>query len=104
MRFVTAKRGTALSWISLLGILCVALVLLTGVLQVTHVHANGQPDHDCSLCVTAHHVAQVVVVVALALTAQLVARYAAEDFNPLPRQRFVLKLRNRPPPVPSDLA
>ena len=101
---MTAKRGAPLSWISILGMVCIALVLLTGVLQVTHTHPNGQPDHDCSLCVTAHHVAQVVVVVTMATTSHTVARFVADRFNPLPRQRFVLKLANRPPPVPSDLA
>ncbi len=101
---MTAKRGAPVSWISILGIACVTLVLLTGVLQVTHTHANGQPDHDCSLCVTAHHVAQVVVVVMLASVSDTVARFVAARFTPFPRQRFVLKLANRPPPVPSDLA
>jgi len=101
---MTAKRAAPFSLLAILGIVCVALVLLTGVLQVTHTHPNGQPDHDCSLCVTAHHVAQGVVVVVLALTALAVARYATEEFTPLPRQRFVLKLRNRPPPVPPAFA
>jgi len=104
MGLMRARRGAPLSWVSILGIVCVALVLLTGVLQVTHTHANGQPDHDCSLCVSAHHVAQVVVVVALTLCFHTVARFLAEGFTPIPRQRFVLKLANRPPPVPAELA
>lgn len=104
VRFVIADRGTRLSWLSLLGIVCIALVLLTGMLQVTHSHPSGQIDHDCSLCVTAHHVAQAVVVVILALSSRPVARYVAETFTPLPRQRFVLKLANRPPPVPAAFA
>ncbi len=104
MRWVTARRRTTFSWGSLLGMVCVALVLFTGVLQVTHSHPNGQPDHDCSLCVTAHQAAQVVVVVTLAVQSHAVARLVVERFNPLPRQRFVLKLANRPPPVPADFA
>jgi hypothetical protein len=104
MRLMTAKRGKPLSWVSILGVVCVALVLLTGVLQVTHTHPNGQPDHDCSLCVTAHQAAHVVVVAMPATVSRVVARKAVETFTPLPRQRFVLKLANRPPPVPSDLA
>ena len=104
MRFVSAKRGAPLSWLSLLGIVCVALVLMTGILQVTHSHPSGQPDHDCSLCVTAHHVAQAVVVVTMALSSRPVARFVPETFTPVPRQRFVLKLANRPPPVPSYVA
>jgi hypothetical protein len=86
------------------GIVCIALVLLTGVLQVTHSHANGQIDHDCSLCVTAHHAVQIVVAVTLVLSSQPVAHRIADQFTPLPRQRFVLKLANRPPPVPAVFA
>jgi hypothetical protein len=104
MRFVMAGRGTRTSWTSVLAVVCVALVLLTGVLQVTHSHPSGQPDHDCSLCLTAHHVAQAVVVVTLAVSARPVARFVPEAFVPLPRQRFVLKLANRPPPVPPAFA
>jgi hypothetical protein len=104
MRFVTAERGTRLSWVSVLGMVCVALVLMTGVLQVTHSHPSGQADHDCSLCVTAHHVAQVVVAVTLAVSSRPVARFVPESFTPVPRQRFVLKLANRPPPVPPAFA
>jgi hypothetical protein len=104
MRFLAAKRGASVSWVSILGIVCVALVLMTGVLQVTHSHPAGQPDHDCSLCVSAHHVAQVVVVVTMAVSSRPVAHYVVESFTPVPRQRFVLKLANRPPPVPPAFA
>ena len=99
MRFVTAKRGPRHSWIAILGIACVALILLTGVIRVTHHHANGRIDPDCSLCMVAHTVAQVVVVVAVQIVSRPVERYVAETYRaPLPRQRFVLKLANRPPP------
>ena len=101
MRFVAARRQRPLSWVTILGMVCIALVLLTGILQVTHSHPNGQIDHDCSLCITAHHVIQVVVAVTVVLCSQPVIRFVADSFAPLPRQRFVLKLANRPPPVPS---
>jgi hypothetical protein len=104
MRFLTARRGAPLSWISILGIVCIALVLVTGILQVTHTHTNGQIDHDCSLCFTAHQVVQIAIVVAVVLVSRPIARIAADEFSPLPRQRFVLKLANRPPPVPSGIA
>jgi len=100
MCFVTATRGPRRSWVALLGIVCIALVLFTGILRVTHSHPNGRIDPDCSLCMTAHTVAQVVVVVAIQITSQPVERYVTESYcAPLPRQRFVLKLANRPPPV-----
>lgn len=98
MRLVTAKRGSWHSLVSILGIVCIALVLVTGMLQVTHSHANGQIDHDCALCFTAHQIVQIAVFVAVVLASHPIARFTCERFAPLPRQRFVLKLANRPPP------
>jgi hypothetical protein len=86
--------------LALLGILCIALVLFTGVIQVTHSHPAGQPDHaDCSLCCTAHHVVQVVALVSLELAVQPVAPVAIEHPVDLPRARVLVKLANRPPPA-----
>jgi hypothetical protein len=104
MRLVTAGRGTRASWKSILGILCIALLLITSMLQVVHSHPAGQDDHDCSLCFTAHQVVQLAIVVTVLLVSHPVARIASEEFSPLPRQRFVLKLANRPPPVPAVFA
>ncbi|HEX4067352.1 MAG TPA: hypothetical protein VHZ09_15140 [Acidobacteriaceae bacterium] len=101
---MTAKRGTGLSWVSILGIVCIALVLFTGILHVAHTHPNGHIDPDCSLCMTAHNAVQIVVAVTLVISARPVARYVAETFTPVPRQRFVLKLANRPPPVPAGFS
>lgn len=103
-RVVAAKRGTWLSWVSILGIVCIALVLTTGILSVTHTHASGQIDHDCALCFTAHQAIQVAVIVTAFVTAHSIARLTRERFDPLPRQRFVLKLVNRPPAVPAAFA
>ena len=83
---------------SILGILCIALVLATGILSVTHSHPSGQPDHDCALCFTAHQVIQIAFFAIVLLASRPVVRFAREHFTPLPRQRFVLKLANRPPP------
>jgi hypothetical protein len=100
MRFMTPRRGTRVSWVSILGILCLVLILVTGIVQVTHAHTSGQIDHDCALCLTAHQAIQIAVVVTVLLVSHLVARFTSDDFTPLPRQRFVLKLAIRPPPVP----
>lgn len=104
MSYLAASRGPRRSWISVLGILCIALVLLTGMVQVTHSHPNGHIDPECSLCMTAHHVVQIVVAITLVFSWEPLARQVAESFTPLPRQRFVLKLANRPPPVPAVFA
>ncbi len=100
MGVVRANRGGRTSWVSILGIVCIALVLLTGIVHVAHSHANGQLDQDCSLCVTAHQAVKVTAVVAVILSSQPVVRRVVARVAPAPRQRFVLKLANRPPPVP----
>ena len=102
MRSFYSARRSEWSWASLLGIVCIALVLMTGVVQVTHYHTSdvtGQIDHDCSLCVTAHNVVQVVTLVTLDLSSQRVAEIVPEETLPLPRQRFLHKLYIRPPPA-----
>lgn len=100
MRFVIPSQGRRPSWVSILGILCVALMLLTGVIHAAHFHANGQDDPDCALCMTAHQAVQPAAAVALILCSQPVVHRIGERIEPAPRQRFVLKLANRPPPVP----
>lgn len=100
MGFVAARRGTGLSWASVLGILCIVLVLVTGMVHAAHFHANGQIDQDCSLCITAHQAVQVAALVVVILCSQPVVHRVAERIEPAPRQRFVQQLANRPPPVP----
>jgi len=101
MRLRTAKRGISVSLGSVLGILCIALVLLTGVLHVAHFHPNAQNDPGCAQCVTAHQAVQVAAIIVVLLCSQRVVHRIAERVEPAPRQRFVLKLANRPPPVPA---
>ena len=92
------------SLVSLLGILCIALVLLSGVVQVAHTHTSGQPDHDCSLCTTAHHVIQVVALVTLELSIAPVTPVASEPARDLPTPTLFFKLASRPPPAVSPSA
>jgi len=101
MGFVRIERGKWPSWTTILCVVCIALVLFTGAVHAAHFHPNGQVDHDCALCVTAHQVVQAAAVVVLMLCSQPVERRIAERATPAPRQRFVLKLANRPPPVPA---
>lgn len=94
------KKRFQWSWASWLGVLCIALVLLVGFIQSTHTHPLGQVDHEgCSLCNTAHQVAQSVALVTVAVSVQPVWRAAAEKPSERPRQKFIHKLANRPPPV-----
>ena len=94
-----SRVGNVSSWSCWIGLLCIALVLLVGIVQVVHTHPNGQVDEGCSLCNTAHHVVQTVALVTLAISIRPVLRVAPEKTSERPRQKFLLKLANRPPPV-----
>lgn len=88
------------SWASWLGIVCIALVLFTGIVQVAHTHPGGQLDHDgCSLCLTAHNTVQAVASATLEVAVQRVVQVVPEESSEVPRQRFLLKLAIRPPPA-----
>lgn len=88
------------SLVAVLGMLCIALVLFTGVVQATHSHPAGQTDHgDCALCSTAHHTAQVVALVSLELTVQPVVPVPVDRPIDRPVTRVLIKLANRPPPA-----
>jgi hypothetical protein len=91
--------GMSASWSRWLAVLCVALVLLTGFIQVVHTHPAGQVDEGCSLCNTAHNVVQTVALVCIAVSIHPVWRIASGKPTDRPRQKFLLKLANRPPPV-----
>jgi len=91
-----------LGWASVLGILCISLVLLSGMVQAAHFHASGTIDHDCALCVTAHHVAQAAPAVNLNFSSMPVAPLTARRSQPRPRRAVYFRLVNRPPPNPSS--
>jgi hypothetical protein len=91
--------GQASSWLALLGMLCIALVLVSGVAQVAHSHASGQPDHDCSLCASAHHVIQIVASVQLDQAVRAVTAVAVGPASAVPKRQFFFKLSCRPPPA-----
>jgi hypothetical protein len=94
-----ARLRSRRSWLAVLGVLCVALLLASSIVQVAHSHPSGQPDHDCSLCVSAHHVIQIAPAVRLVLSSLHVAPVAAEPLSTLPRTHFFFKLSCRPPPA-----
>jgi|SRR5580704_10042504 hypothetical protein len=95
----TSGSRAQFSVASLLGIFCIALVLMAGMVQVAHSHPLGQPDHDCSLCTTAHNVIHVVELVTLDLSSRPVTAVAPEPTRELPSRAFFFKLSCRPPPA-----
>jgi hypothetical protein len=99
------KSHRETSWRLILGLLCLALVVLGGTAQVAHTHRGGDISHaDCSLCATAHVVAQVVSNPAPLPETLVVA--AVEEAKPHTRRTPlpIFALFTRPPPSVSNLA
>jgi hypothetical protein len=86
-----------------LGIVCIALVLMSGMVQAVHFHAAGGPDHDCALCATAHNVAQVAPPVTLKLINLPVRAVTVPRSLSRPRRAVFFRLSSRPPPLTSAL-
>jgi hypothetical protein len=104
MPSLSTQSRVRFSWLSVIGIVCVALVLMSGMIQVMHSHANGQPDNDCPLCVTAHQAIQIVALVSLAIACQTLVAFVSRLVLQTPRKLFFFKLACRPPPAETALA
>lgn len=79
--------------------LCVALMLMIGTVQAAHFHPNGQIDHDCSLCVAVHSVANTTPLISLHFSSQPIATVATARALARPRDAVHFRLASRPPPV-----
>jgi hypothetical protein len=96
---------TARRWSVLLGVLCIALIVLGGTLQVAHTHRGGDLSHtDCSLCATAHVVAQAVSAPVALPASRVIASVRGFTLRPLRASHSTFALFTRPPPVASNLA
>ena len=104
MRFLSSKLRARSSWIALIGMVCVALVLMIGMVQAVHSHPSGHPDPDCALCVTAHQAVQVVALITLDVSSQPVEQVSPEPALQLPRRSFFFRLDCRPPPAETAFA
>ena len=92
-------------WRLLLGLLCIALVVLSGTISATHTHGRDHSLHeDCGLCVAAHAtIQQAAVPVLLTLTKVIIH---VEPARPVRRPSLILAfdLFTRPPPVRASLS
>jgi hypothetical protein len=98
MRQILAKMRISRALV--LGSLCIALVLMSGMIQAAHFHADAQQDHDCALCLTVHTVAHVTAPIALHFTSQAVESLAVARTIARPRDAVHFRLASRPPPLP----
>jgi hypothetical protein len=83
----------------LLGVFCIALIMLGGVVSATHTHSQQEISHqDCGLCVTAHMAVQVAVTVTQVCVMQVFTR--VEVSRPVARAQYIpqFALFSRPPP------
>ena len=83
-----------------MGVLCISLVMLGGVLSAAHTHSAGDVSHlDCGLCITAHMAVQAAAPAPQILLLQVFA--AVEASRPVDRPQFIpqFALYSRPPPA-----
>ena len=87
-------------WRVLLGVLCIALIMVGGVVSASHTHSQHETNHqDCGLCATAHMAVQIAVTVTQVCVAQVFTRVEAS--RPLASHDFTpqFALFSRPPPA-----
>jgi hypothetical protein len=92
-------------WKLLVGLLCIALVVLSGTISATHTHGRDHSLHeDCGLCVAAHATAQQAIIAPLLTLTRVFIRI--EPVRPIRRPSLVLAfdLFTRPPPVAASLS
>lgn len=86
-------------WPSLLVALCVVLVVLSGTIQVSHFHPDGQIHPDCSLCVIAHSAPTVVHAIVIHVNSRAVETVVLARRIHMPRAEVFIRLISRPPPA-----
>ncbi len=92
------NRRTSPSTLKVFAVLCLILLALLTVVQVTHVHAVGTDADHCQLCIAIHSVVPLLVMVsALLLVRMRAAVPVLVEVRPLTRYWHPI-LFTRPPP------
>jgi nucleoside recognition membrane protein YjiH len=81
-------------------ILCLLLLAMLAVAQVTHLHPNDTDADHCQLCIVMHTVVPVAAAAAVIIIVQLGASAPQAEPIVVARQRQI-RLFIRPPPVSS---
>jgi hypothetical protein len=93
------QKTTHSLW-AVLGFLCCALIVFSGIVQVGHTHADGQAvQSDCALCHTAHVVVQPSIPQSLPRAVRIVAKISTALEAIRPKPFSVFSLFTRPPPA-----
>jgi hypothetical protein len=99
--FKTSFRGKRGLWPGIFpaaAMLCLVLLAMLAVAQVTHLHSNDTDADHCQLCIVMHTVVPVAAAAAVIIIVQLGASTPQADPIVVARQRQI-RLFIRPPPV-----
>jgi hypothetical protein len=92
-------------WRILLAVLCVLLVVVTGIAQVAHTHSDGGATHaDCALCAAAHVSVQIAYAPAAAPPIAVATPVETAPAVLLLPTLSAFALFTRPPPASSSAA
>ncbi len=103
MVYPQLKNEGKMRWRLLVGLLCVALLILAGTLSVAHGHEDGINHADCGLCATAHVSVQMAVSPDLLFVAQVRERFEPRTLEVPPKPLYRFSLFTRPPPADAHL-
>jgi hypothetical protein len=101
----TQKPLTLSPWKAFLGVICIALVLVSGTLSVTHSHAKAVDEHGtCGLCVSAHMTAHLAAPPPQIVLTQVFIEIESAAPVARPRTAPHFALFSRPPPAATHLS
>ena len=93
------KRGAWPGFLPAVAVLCLILLAMLVVAQVTHLHPDQSDADHCQLCIVMHTVVPVAAAAAVIVIVQLGASTPHADPILVARHRQI-RLYIRPPPVP----
>ena len=92
-------------WKIIVGLLCVALVVLSGTISATHTHGRDNTLHeDCGLCVAAHATVQVTAQPPVLSLTRVITRVETVRAVRRPALKLAFDLFTRPPPDDAPLS
>ncbi len=96
--FLRGKRGAWPGFLPAIAVVCLALLAMLVVAQVTHLHPNESDADHCQLCIVMHTVVPVAAAAAVIVIVQLGA--SAPQAEPIAiAHKRQSRLFIRPPPV-----
>jgi hypothetical protein len=99
------KPSVLSPWKSFLGALCMALVLISGTLSVTHSHAHAVDEHGtCGLCVSAHMAVDLTAPAPQIVLVQVFTELEPPTPVARPQSAPHFALFSRPPPASASIA